>query len=101
MTVVLLPMLGANFDLASSSFQVPICGFAAKQAAVARKETVRANPRVFAFMRAIESRFLVGVNAFSELNACGSRIFGTKPTRGDLRPLLETRTLRRMKANWR
>ncbi|PYK81165.1 MAG: hypothetical protein DME38_01005 [Verrucomicrobia bacterium] len=28
-------MSGANFDLASLSFQVPICGLAAKQAAAA------------------------------------------------------------------
>lgn len=59
---------GVNLDLASLSFQVPICGFAAKQAATARKHTAKVNPIVFVFMAAIESRFLVRVNAFSDVN---------------------------------
>jgi hypothetical protein len=57
-----------NLDLAGLSFQVPICGFAAKQAAPARKQTARVNRIVFVFMGAMESRFLVRVNAFSDIN---------------------------------
>jgi hypothetical protein len=40
---------GANFDLASFSFQVPICGLA-KQTAVAAKQSARLNPIVFVFI---------------------------------------------------
>ena len=53
---------GVIFDFASLSFQVPICGFAAKEAAHATRETARINPIVFVFMPAIESGFSISVN---------------------------------------
>jgi hypothetical protein len=37
---------GAIFDLASFSFQIPICGSEAKQTAPAKKQNVRVNPIV-------------------------------------------------------
>jgi len=55
---------GVIFDFASFSFHVPICGVAAKQAAPAKSETARVNPKVFLFMHAIESGFLLLVNTF-------------------------------------
>jgi len=53
-----------KFDFVSFSFQVPICGFAAKQVAHPKKQSARVNPMVFVFMRAIESTFLICVNTF-------------------------------------
>jgi hypothetical protein len=55
---------GVIFDFASFSFHVPMSGVAAKQAAPATKETARVNPRVFVFMRVIESGFSFRVNTF-------------------------------------
>jgi hypothetical protein len=55
---------GAIFDFASFSFHVPICGFAAKQAAPAATQTATVNPRIFVFMRAIEPAFSIRVNRF-------------------------------------
>jgi hypothetical protein len=48
---------GANFDLASFSFQVPICGLAAKQAAPAAKHSARGNTIVFVFIWPIKAGF--------------------------------------------
>jgi len=42
---------GVNFDLLSFSFQVPICGSAAKPAAAAKKQSAKVNPIVVVFMR--------------------------------------------------
>src|SRR5215469_743277 len=41
---------GAIFDLVSFSFQLPICGSAAKHAAPNKKQTARVNPIVFVFI---------------------------------------------------
>jgi hypothetical protein len=55
---------GVIFDFDSFSFQVPICGSAAKHTAPVRKENARVNPIVLIFMRTIESGFLTPVNIF-------------------------------------
>src|SRR5438552_10994682 len=60
---------GVSFDFASFSFQVPICGSAAKQAAPAKKQNARVNPIVFVFMRSIEPGFPFPVNVFFQANS--------------------------------
>jgi hypothetical protein len=52
------------FDFDSFSFQVPICGSAAKHAAAPRKQNAKVNPIVLVFMRAIETGFRCVVNIF-------------------------------------
>src|ERR1044072_4422415 len=64
-TVVNFVVPGVIFDFASFSFQVPICGSAAKHIAQPKKQSARVNPMVLVFIHAIESGFLLGVNAFS------------------------------------
>src|SRR6266511_1815607 len=55
---------GVIFDFASFSFQVPICGSAAKQSAHPKRQNARVNPMVFVFISAIESGFSFLVNLF-------------------------------------
>jgi hypothetical protein len=47
------------FDFDSFSFQVPICGSAAKHAAVPKKQNARVNPIVLIFMGADRDRILI------------------------------------------
>jgi hypothetical protein len=54
-----------NFDLASFSFQVPICGSAAKHSAPAQKQNANANTKAFVFMAHIETEVRFAVNPFS------------------------------------
>jgi hypothetical protein len=56
-TVLNFNVPGVIFDLAWFSFQVPICGSAAKHAAVAKKQNANVNPSVLTFMPDIESGF--------------------------------------------
>jgi len=55
---------GVIFDFASFSFQVPICGSAARQVAHPRKQNVKVNPIVLVFICSIESGFSFFVNNF-------------------------------------
>jgi len=63
---------GVNFDLASFSFQVPICGSAAKHSAPAQKQNANANPSTFVFMCSIGTGFRFAVNIFPNLTASDS-----------------------------
>jgi hypothetical protein len=63
-TVVNFNVPGVIFDLASFSFQVPICGSAAKHAATPKKQNATVSPIAFVFMCVIESGFLFLVNIF-------------------------------------
>jgi hypothetical protein len=56
---------GVNFDLASFSFQVPICGSAAKHSAPAQKQNANANTKAFVCMAPIEAEVRFAVNPFS------------------------------------
>jgi hypothetical protein len=56
-TVVNFSVQGVIFDLASFSFQVPICGSSAKHSAAPKKQRAKINPVVFVFMRLIELDF--------------------------------------------
>jgi hypothetical protein len=54
---------GANFDLVSFSFQVPICGSSAKDtAAAAKKQSATINPVVSVFIHPFEPEFPFRVN---------------------------------------
>src|SRR5438552_17554533 len=68
-TVLNFVVPGVIFDLASFSFQVPICGSAAKHAAPAKKPNTKVNPMVLIFMRAIETGFRRRVNIFPSYQA--------------------------------
>jgi hypothetical protein len=48
---------GVIFDFDSFSFQVPICGSAAKHAAAPKKQNARVNPIGLIFMCSIEAGF--------------------------------------------
>jgi hypothetical protein len=52
------------FDFDSLSFQVPICGSAAKHAADPKKQNARVNPISLLFMCFIETGFRCPVNNF-------------------------------------
>jgi hypothetical protein len=58
------PVPGVIFDLALFSFQVPICGSAARHAAAPKKQNARVNPIGLIFMRSIETGFRRLVNTF-------------------------------------
>src|SRR5215475_12094327 len=60
---------GVIFDFASFSFQVPICGSAARHAPPTKKQNASANPIVLIFMRLIEAGFRCAVNIFPANNA--------------------------------
>src|SRR5262245_57799553 len=66
---------GANFDLASLSFQLPICGSSAKQKAAPKKQSARVSPVVFVFISSTELGFLSLVNISFSLGD-RSRHFG-------------------------
>jgi hypothetical protein len=55
---------GVNFDLASFSFQVPICGSAAKHSAPPQKQNANVNRKAFVFMAPIETEVRFAVNPF-------------------------------------
>jgi hypothetical protein len=55
---------GVIFDFDSLSFQVPICGSAAKHAAAPKKQNAIVTPIALVFMHAIKSGFVVPVNVF-------------------------------------
>jgi hypothetical protein len=62
--MVTFPIPGVAFDLAAFSFQVPICAFAAKDTAPAKKQIATVNPIVLVFMAHIQTGFRSFVNAF-------------------------------------
>src|SRR5260370_30598199 len=65
------------FDLASFSFQVPICGSAAKHTAPPKKQNARVNPSAFVFMCSIGTGFRLAVNIFPNLTASDSAVWST------------------------
>jgi hypothetical protein len=69
MIVVNFNVPGVIFDFASFSFQVPICGSAAKHAAVAKKQNAGNNPIIRIFKRSIETWTSTNGQHFSELTA--------------------------------
>src|SRR5437667_7582827 len=62
--MVFFPVPGANFDLASFSFQVPICGLA-KQNVPAAKHSARVSSDVFVFIWPFQPGIGFAVNIFS------------------------------------
>src|SRR5438105_78540 len=71
--MVFFPVPGANFDLASFSFQVPICGLA-KQSVPAAKHSARVSSDVFVFMSLFQTGIGRAVNIFSNKRNFSSRI---------------------------
>src|SRR5207247_9908969 len=71
--MVFFPVPGANFDLASFSFQVPICGLA-KQSVPAAKHSARVSSDVFVFMSLFQTGIGRAVNIFSNRRNFSSRI---------------------------
>jgi hypothetical protein len=63
-TRVFLRVSGVILDFRSFSFQVPICGSAARHTPAPRKQNTKVNPIVRIFMRSIESGFRISVNTF-------------------------------------
>jgi hypothetical protein len=58
---------GVNFDLASFSFQVPICGSAAKDSTPPQKQNANVNTKAFVLMAPIEAEVRFAVNLFCML----------------------------------
>jgi hypothetical protein len=63
-TCVFFRVSGVILDFPSFSFQVPICGSAAKHAAAPKKQNARVSPIILIFMRSIETGFRCTVNNF-------------------------------------
>src|SRR5437899_3352065 len=62
--MVFFPVPGVIFDLASFSFQTPICGLA-KQSVPAAKHSARVSSDVFVFMSPFQTGIGRAVNIFS------------------------------------
>ena len=65
-TCVFFKVPGVIFDFDSLSFQVPICGSAARHAAAPKKQNAIVNPISLLFMCFIETGFGFTVNAFPD-----------------------------------
>src|SRR5437868_2206898 len=63
--MVFFPVPGANFDLASFSFQVPISGLAKQYVPVA-KQSARVSSDVFVFISPFQPGMEYAVNIFSD-----------------------------------